>query len=201
MTKQETIIVGLTGGIATGKSTSLLIFEQLGAKTVCCDKLAHMALRKNTKSYKAIVKQFGDKILDKNDRIDRSKVAEIVFKNKNKRKQLEDIVHPYVFKKLADSINTARGVLIVDVPLLFETGFEKQVDCIVVASCSKSEQLKRLMQRNAFSKEEANRRISAQMPLASKKRKADWVVNTGSLEEAMSQIKGIWEMLKKQNKR
>lgn len=185
-------IIGLTGGIATGKSTVAFLFAKLGAKVICCDEIAHRALWKNTLTYKQIVECFGKTILDSNQRINKRKLAEIIFKNKNKRVVLENIIHPFVFKKLASYIRKATGVLILEIPLLFETGYEKHVDYTVLVNCSKEEQIKRLMLRDDLSKENAIKRINTQLSMAIKKKKADFIIENADVKKTVEQTKKTW---------
>ena len=194
-------IIGLTGGIATGKTTYTILFKSLGAQTICCDEIAHRSLRKNTRVYKNIIRIFGRKILDKERRIDRQTLGTIIFKNKKKRSELEKIIHPYVFEKLNSAIRKARGILIIDVPLLFETGFEKEVDTTMLIWCSRAQQIARLMKRDGLTREKAIKRIKVQMPLAQKKSKADYVIDNTDLEKGVKQAIRVWDRIVAQTKK
>ncbi len=187
------LIIGLTGGIATGKTTILCLFKQFGAQTVCCDELAHRALRQNTHTYRQIIKLFSKKILDRNKKIDRKRLGEIIFKNKSKRKALEQIVHPFVFSKIFENISKARGILVIDIPLLFETGFQRYVDRTIVVWCNEREQVRRLIKRDNISRKQALARIKTQMPLARKKKMADWAIDTINLSKGILQANTIWK--------
>ncbi len=197
------VVVGLTGGICTGKTTALKIFKELGAKAVSCDKIARAALRKNSGPYKEIVKYFGKSVLKKDGSIDRAKLAKIVFSSKRKREKLERIVHPYVFEKLSGIFSKHKsGVLVVEVPLLFETGFDKNVDFTVVAYCSGKEQFERLKKREPYlSEAEILRKINVQMPLSEKKRRADWLVDSADFKSAFEDIKKILDKIKKSERK
>lgn len=194
---QKALIVGLTGGIATGKTTVACVFGKLGAQVICCDEIAHRALWKNTKTYKKIVAEFGLAILDKRKRVDKKRLADIIFKSKHKRGVLEEIIHPFVFEKLFLYVKKARGILIIDVPLLFETGFEKYVDVTILVACSKRTQKKRLTKRDVLSVKEVESRLKAQMPLDKKRKKADWVIENEDLKKTMTQIRYIWNQVVK----
>lgn len=194
--KKQSYIVGLTGGIATGKTTMSEAFRQLGANVVCCDEIAHRALRRNTGTYKQIIAEFGGSVLDKEKRIDRQRLAKRVFDDEKKIKKLEKIIHPYVFEKVKEYKKKTKGILIIDIPLLFETEYENKLDRTIVVSCSEKKQLERLMARNGFSKLEAEKRIAAQMPLREKKKKADWIINNNSLKQAIRDVNKIWEKIK-----
>ena len=189
------LIVGLTGGIASGKTTFIYLFKQFGAPVVCCDELAHRALRKKTHTYRSIVKAFGRNILDHHKKIDRKKLAALIFKNKRKRKVLEAIVHPFVFTQLFAYIKKARGVLIIDVPLLFETKFEQHVDRTIVIWCRPEEQMRRLIKRDHLSPSQARARIKSQMPLTKKKKMADWVIDSTDLRSGIYHAHTIWHTM------
>ncbi|MBU1863510.1 MAG: dephospho-CoA kinase [Candidatus Omnitrophica bacterium] len=194
-TQQKKFVVGLTGGVATGKTTIAYLFKQFGAHVICCDQVAHKALRKKSPSYRAIVKQFGKGILDTHKKISRKKLASVIFNNKKKRKDLEAIIHPFVFQKIFESIKKAKGILIIDIPLLFETRFQKHVECIVVVSCTFGEQIKRLMIRDNLLRCDAVKRIKTQLPLAKKRKMADWVIDNSSVRNAIYETKKMWDTI------
>jgi len=194
-TRQTKLIVGLTGGVATGKTTFAYVFKQLGAQVICCDELAHRALRRGTQTYRAIVKTFGKRICDRNKRIERTKLAACIFRNKRKRKRLENIIHPFVFEKVFQVIRQGKGIVIIDIPLLFETGFQKQVDRTIVISCRYHKQVSRLMTRDKLSRKQAQTRIKAQMPLAHKRALADWVIDNTVLKKAVHNATRIWKIM------
>jgi dephospho-CoA kinase len=196
--KNTALIVGLTGGIATGKTTYTVVFKKLGAQIVCCDEIAHRALRKHTKTYNRIVKAFGSDILKPTKQIDRAKLATVIFNNQKKRKELEGIVHPYVFKRLDEKIKKTRGILVIEVPLLFETGFDKAVDKTILVWCSRRDQIKRIVKRDGGTEAWARKRIEAQMPLTAKKRKADFVIDNSVLDKGVKQAINIWKKLQKE---
>lgn len=194
------MVVGLTGGIATGKSTFSYLFKEFGASVVCCDELAHRALWKNTKTYRSIVEAFGTDILDSAKRIDRRKLATHVFRDKKKRVKLEEIVHPSVFARLFQYMEKNTGIIILDVPLLFETGFERYVDQTIVVWCRRDEQVRRLCARDTITKAAAEARIRAQMPLAKKRKKADHVIDNTDLATAVKTAKRVWKKLQGKSK-
>src|SRR3990167_8668852 len=127
------VVIGLTGGFGSGKSTVAHLFEELGAFTIDADKLAHEALRKDSPVFPQVAALFKDAVKKSTQEIDRKKIAEIVFKDTAKRKRLEAIIHPYVFSRIveeaADSLPT---VVVIEVPLLFETGFDQFCHLTVV---------------------------------------------------------------------
>lgn len=176
--------VGLTGGIASGKSSVARVLQQAGALVVSADKLAHAAIRKEGVAYDAVVRAFGAGILDADGEIDRTRLGQLVFNDAARRKQLEAILHPRIFeaawalrRTLAASHPT--GVAIYNAALLIETGTHREMDRVIVVSVDEATQLLRLMKRDALSEAEARRRIAIQMPLAEKLKWADEVIDNG----------------------
>ncbi len=194
-TAKKGIVVGVTGGVATGKSTVCFMLQQYGARVVCCDAIAHRALWKNTRTYRAIVKTFGKAIIDQDGRIDRKKLGSIVFKDKKKRILLEEIVHPFVFERVMKYIHDEKDVLILEIPLLYETGFQDRLDGVIVVACSYQEQIKRLMYRNSLSRKDAACKIKAQMPIKKKMKMADWVVHNSHIKQTAKEIKSVWKKI------
>jgi len=190
--------IGLTGSIGTGKTTVENIFKKLGVPVIDADQIVHQLLkRKDIK--KKIINLLGD-VLDKYGEIDRKKVAKIVFSDPQKRKKLEQILHPKVFKyiqnwlKEQEKINP-NGIAIVSVPLMIETGSYKNYDKIIVVYAPKELQLKRLIKKG-MTKEEALKRINAQMDIDEKIKYADYVINnTGSLKDLEKQVKELYQKL------
>ncbi len=195
--KQVSLLVGLTGGVGTGKSTVADCFSRLGAQVIDSDKLAHQALKPGTPTYDAICDHFGRKnILGSRGLIDRKKLGAIVFNRPAKRKILESIVHPYVFQEIEKAAKKKEGILILEVPLLFETNFNESMDVNIVVSASRARQAERLKKRNGMTLAEVSARIKAQTPLSRKAALADFVVNNnGSKTETKIQVKEIWKKL------
>ena len=175
------LVIGITGGIASGKTTVMKILAGRGIRTISADDLAHDCIRRGRPAYRAIVRRFGTEILGRDRQIDRHALGTIVFSNLAKRKTLERIVHPCVAKGLRQFIRTHHGVMALDIPLLFEAHYESWIDKTIVVYCSRAQQVKRLIARNHFSNAEALARIRSQMPLSVKRQKADFVLmNTGT---------------------
>ncbi len=176
------ILVGLTGGVATGKSTVAKMFKQDGAAVINADLLARQVVEPGKPAWRAIVKLFGRIVLNLDRSLDRQALGSIVFHNPKKRRQLERIIHPRVAREQQRLVRRiAKGkprvVVIYEVPLLFEAGVDKRVDKIIVVTVDRNTQIARLKKRNGLSRAEALRRIRSQMPLAKKIQRADHVLN------------------------
>jgi len=192
--------IGLTGSIGTGKSTVEKIFKKFGVPVIDADEIVHKLL-KEEKIKREIVNVLGN-VLDKNGEIDKKKVAAIIFSDKKKKKQLEKIIHPEVFKYIQTWLKeqeqkNPNGIAIVSVPLMIETGSYKNYDKIIVVYAPKELQLKRLIKRG-MSKEEAEKRINAQLDINEKLKYADFVIdNTGSLKDLEKEVKKVYEEILK----
>jgi len=176
------ILVGLTGGVATGKSTVAKMFKQCGATAINADLLARQVVEPGKPAWREIVRTFGKTVLDPNRTLNRHALGAIVFGNRTKLRRLERIIHPRVAReqqRLVCRISKGkpRAVVIYEVPLLFEAGVDKRVDKIIVVTADRETQIARLKTRNGLSRAEAIRRISSQMPLAKKIQQADYVLN------------------------
>ena len=176
------ILVGLTGGIASGKSTASSIFKELGAYIIDADVLAREVVEPLKPAWKDVVKNFGKGILNKDNSINRKRLAEIVFNNKKKRELLNSIVHPRVLKMAKEiereiAKKDPEAVIIFDAALLIESGAYKKMDKNIVVYADEDVQVKRLMKRDGLTKDEAIKRIEAQMPLREKVRFADYVID------------------------
>jgi dephospho-CoA kinase len=176
------ILVGLTGGVATGKSTVAKMFKQCGAVVIDADELAREAVKPGKPAWREIVALFGKTVLNQDRSLSRQVLGNIVFRNPNKRRQLERIIHPRVAREQARLTRQAArtdpgAVVIYDVPLLFEAGIDKRVDTTVVVTADRKTQIARLKKRNGLSQAEAIRRIKSQMPLVKKIQQADHVLD------------------------
>ena len=196
------VIAGLTGGIATGKSTVSRILQDLGARIVDADKIAREVVCCGRPAWKEIKKQFGDEILLKDGEIDREKLGRIVFYDDGKRIALERIIHPEVSRVMEDqvrdiTIKDPSVVVILDVPLLIETGMDKGLNQVIVVYCSESIQIKRLMDRDRITQEDALARVCAQMPIKEKKLHATLLIdNSLSVDETRKQVEDAYRKLK-----
>ncbi|ORX47349.1 CoaE-domain-containing protein [Piromyces finnis] len=192
------LIIGLKGGIATGKSSVSSYIKEKKIPIVDADKIAHDVL-KNKNVIKRIIKEFGEQVIDNTTgEVIRSKLGEIVFSNDQKRKALNGITHPKIkmemFTQVLYNFLIGQRIVIMDVPLLFESGTYHFVNKTVVVSCSKENQLTRLMKRNNFNEEEAKARINSQMSLEEKIKKANIVIdNNETLAETEKQVDDMLE--------
>jgi dephospho-CoA kinase len=195
-------VIGVTGGIASGKSTVMRLLARRGVATISSDDLAHQCLLPHRPSYKKIVKHFGAGILSRKRQIDRARLGRIVFSKPQERRWLERQIHPYVIKELKTFTKRHRGLIALDIPLLFEKRLERLVDQTLVVSCSQNDQIKRLKRRNGLSSKEARLRIRAQMPLTIKRRRADYVLkNNGNRAALARQVVRLLRKLKNQIKK
>lgn len=176
-----TIVVGLTGGIATGKSTVSSILSAKGIPIIDADDIAKRVVEPNQPAYQQIVKIFGHTILQADGQIDRKLLGNIVFSDSSKREQLNQAVHPYVkemmLKQRDQYMVEQQPIIVLDIPLLFESHLQDLVDLVVVVYTTPENQLNRLMKRNQLTKEEAQSRIEAQMPIDQKAGLADVLIN------------------------
>jgi dephospho-CoA kinase len=192
--------VALTGGIATGKSYVLERFRQLGAACLDADELAHGATAAGTEASQAIAERFGGDVLDSTGAVDRLKLGPVVFADAAARRDLEEIVHPAVYRAIAAGLRafelTGSPIAIVDIPLLYETGGEHRFDRVVATLCSPATQFARLMARG-LSETAARQRVNAQIPAEEKASRADFVVRTdGTFPDTDSQVEAIWRELR-----
>jgi dephospho-CoA kinase len=191
-----TLVIGLTGGIASGKSTVANMLIEKGITVIDADIIAKQAVERGMPAYRQIIDEFGEDILLENGDIDRRKLGALVFTNEQKRLALNSIVHPAVreemLKRRDESIANQETFVVLDIPLLFESKLESLVDKIIVVSVTKELQLGRLIKRNQLTEEEALSRIRSQMPLEEKVSRADNVIdNSGTLEETKQQLEEI----------
>lgn len=196
------ILVGLTGGVATGKSTVAAMFQRCGAVVIDADQLARQVVEPDKPAWRDIVRAFGPRILRPDRSLDRLALADIVFKSPAKLRRLERIVHPRVARlqsRLTGAISKRRPgtVVIYEVPLLFEAGVDKRVDAIIVVTADRRAQMERLAQRTGLSRADILRRIRSQMPLAQKRRRADIVLDgTQPLPKLRRQVARLYEQLR-----
>lgn len=190
------LVVGLTGGIASGKSTVSNFIREKGFTIIDADLEARLAVDVDEPAYNEIIAYFGKEIIMDTGEINRAKLGEIIFNHEEKRLKLNSIVHPDVRRRMTEkreqAISNGEKLIVMDIPLLFESKLTGMVDKVLLVYVDEQTQLERLMNRNQFSKEEALARIGSQMPLKNKVKLSDAVIdNNGSLEETEIQLNNI----------
>ncbi|WP_286885019.1 dephospho-CoA kinase [Aneurinibacillus sp. UBA3580] len=187
------MVIGLTGGIACGKSTVSRMLAERGARIIDADIIAREVVRPGEEAWSLIVERFGRDILLANEELDRVKLGAIVFADEQARLDLNAIVHPAVRARMRQLMKEAQeesiALIVMDIPLLYESKLEYMVEKVVVVYCTAEQQLKRLMERNGYDEEEAMRRIASQMSIEEKKSRADYVIdNSGTFTETEEQV-------------
>jgi len=193
--------VGLTGGIGCGKTTVAKMLADKGAQVIDFDILTHRVQEPGQAAWRAIIDRFGEGVLNADRSIDRTRLGSVVLADPEKLRQLNDIVHPIVLaewrRQLAE-IKKGRpeAIVLSDVPLLIEVGLEGLFDLVLLVYASREDQIRRIMQRNGFSRDEAERRLSVQMDIDEKLKHADIVVrNQASLARTREDLDQIWKEL------
>lgn len=198
------LVVGLTGGLATGKTTIAKIFHTLGTMIIDADKIAREIVKPHSSSWQMIKDYFGTNILNDDLTINRKLLAELIFSQEVHRNKLDEITHPNIINQIKQEIKKAKHsalnahnlIVIIDAPLLIEAKMLSMVDKIIVVTAKESTQIKRVMKRDGLSKEVAKIRIAAQMPLSQKIKLADFVIDTDcSMIELREKVNLIWEEL------
>ena len=198
------LVVGLTGGICSGKSTVAAMFGRLGAVVIDADRVAHELQAPGQPLFEAIVSAFGREVVGEDGRIDRRRLGAMVFADPDARGRLEEILHPAIVEECERRILQARAwgaaVCVLDAALLIESGRQGRFDIMVLVEASEAVQLDRLMVRMGLGREEAMQRIRSQMPIEEKRCHATFVIeNGGPLEETERQVRSVWERLRIQS--
>ena len=194
--------IGLTGGIACGKSQVAKFMEELGVSVIYADRVAHEALESGRSTFSQIVKAFGPGVLGSDGELDRTQLGKIVFADTSQKAVLESIVHPYVQQKVQSLreklAEDSQNFALYEVPLLFEKGMQSQFHEIVTVSCDPQVQLERLMTRNALSREQADLRLKSQWALKKKEDLSDHLImNNGSLQDLQLATERVFSKLSK----
>jgi dephospho-CoA kinase len=193
--------VGLTGGIASGKSVVCELFRAKGCHIIDADKVAHALIRKGNSCHELVVREFGRQVLDGSGEIDRKKLGEIVFTDKARLETLNSILHPEVIRTILSDLaqiecEKPNSRPIVEASLMIESGFYKSFNRLIVVTCVPRQQVERLIARNGMSEKEALQRIALQMSLAEKVRFADYVIdNSGTIEKTQEQVNQLLKKL------
>ncbi|TBR17155.1 dephospho-CoA kinase [bacterium] len=193
MKKNSKVILGLTGSFGTGKTTVAGIFKSLGADVIDADKIAHQIILPHGEVYGKIVAIFGKGILKKDESINRVKLGELVFHNDGLLSKLNSIMHPVIVRVMKEKAKASvKDIVVLDAPLLIETGLDKAVDKIVVVTASLRSQVLRLKKRAHLEREDILKRIKSQIPLSAKVRVADFIIdNNGKLEKTKKEIQNL----------
>ncbi|MFW6053098.1 MAG: dephospho-CoA kinase [Desulfosalsimonas sp.] len=194
---ESPLVLGVTGGVGSGKSLVLGRLRELGAAVQSADQLARRAVEPGTHAYNQIIKYFGDRVLALDGLIDRAELRRIIIKDDNARKALESFVHPEVLRQMTEYIKEAgkqgARVAAVEVPLLFETGMQSFFDCVFMVTADRETRIRRIMERDGATQDEAEALMKTQMPEDVKSRFADFVIeNNGDIPELLAEVERIY---------
>ena len=196
------MVVGLTGGLASGKSLVAGELRRLGAVVIDADEISREVTRPGMPAYRDIVERFGSGFLKEDGTIDRKRLGRYVFSHPEALSTLNSLTHPRILDEIERRIKgmertERRGIIVVDAPLLFEVGLHRRMDRVIVVYADEERQIERLIKRDHLTREEATRRIKTQMPLSEKIKRADFVIdNNGTEEETLLQTQEVFERLK-----
>ncbi len=197
------LIVGLTGGVASGKTSVSRVLKEEGAYVIDADQIARELVRPDTPAWKELIRAFGSDILRKDRFIHRKKLADKVFANLRQRKLLNRILHPRIGKEMERRIREIgrkdpEAIVVIDAPLLVELGEHRQMDKVIVVTSTQAQQIQRLKERDKISTEEARRMFSSQLPVEEKVKWADFIIpNDGSFQETKKKTKKVMKELRK----
>ena len=190
-------VIGVTGGIASGKSNVISIIKRQGFKVIDCDLINHNLQKINMPIYNAIKEAFGSSYFLDNGELDRKKLGELIFHNEKEKLKLNSISHPIIKEEVLKEINKADGIVFVDVPLLYESKFDSLCDKVICVYLNRKAQIERLMERDHIDYSYAKSKIASQMDLGKKRDLADYVIDSkGSFQETERQVLKILEMIK-----
>jgi len=198
-------LIGLTGGVGSGKSTVAEMLRKLGAEVVDADEATHAVYEPGTPGYDSVVREFGEGFV-RDGHIDRARLGELVFSDPDARRRLNDIVHPLVrdwmAQRTADAIERGAEVVVQDVPLLFENSLERLFSSVVLVYVPEELQIERLVSGRGLTPARVREMIAAQMPIEEKRGRAHHVINnSGSREDTEAQVKAVWKQLTKAKRR
>ena len=193
------LLIGVTGGIACGKTEVCKVFQKRGATVLSGDQIGKEVVEKNKKVLKELVQTFGENILKQDGTLNRRKLGKIAFATKKSRDKLNRIIHPYLLRGLRKRIESLRkkdkeAVVVVDAALIVEWGWEKELDWLIFVESKRKDKIKRLQKQKSYSKKEALDRIRSQLPEIAKKRLADFVIrNDKGLAELRIKANRVWK--------
>jgi dephospho-CoA kinase len=195
------LLIGVTGGIACGKTEVCKVFQNKGAIILSGDEIGKEVVEKNKKVLIELVKTFGKEILSKNQNLNRRKLGELAFASSESKEKLNRIVHPYLLRELRKKIKNLRrtrdkDVVVIDAALIVEWGLQKELDCLIFVESKRDDKIKRLQKQKGYSRKEALDRIKSQLPEVAKKRLADFVIkNDKGLKGLKRKAESIWEKI------
>jgi dephospho-CoA kinase len=200
--KREMKRIALTGGMGTGKSTVTWMFQELGTPIINADEIAHQLLKPKTVAWKFLFERYGDRIMQKGGEIDRKALADTIFSDDEERKYVERTIHPRVQEEIVKQVTELEKknnpYAMIEIPLLFETGWEKDFDTVVVVRCDPEQQIVRSMEKFGLSREDVEARLKVQRPIETKVSKADFVIdNAGSKIETLVQVQRLFKLFEK----
>jgi dephospho-CoA kinase len=194
------LLVGLTGGLGAGKSTVARMLADRGAVLVDADELARRALEQGSRAYRQVCDLFGDEVVTASGELDRAAIAATVFSDPERRRALESIVHPEVFRMLAETVEARRGtddIIVFDAPLIVETGFQDACDVVVVVTAPVEDRVARAAQDRGMTADQARARIGAQIDDAEREAVADVIIrNDGDVARLEARVDDLWERLR-----
>ena len=205
--KDRRVLLGVTGGVATGKTAACRMLEELGARTIDFDVLSRVVVDPGKPAWKEVVAYFGKQVLLEDKTLDRKKLSEIVFRDPEKRKKLEGFLHPRIYGEFNRRVREYAAqdpevIIQAAVPLLIEANLQYLFHKILLVYIPAEMQIKRLMERDHISREMAVKILNSQLPIEEKRSYADFIVdNSGSLEETKRQVEEIWKKLKRISER
>jgi len=193
-------IIGITGGIGSGKTEVAKVFKKMGAKILSGDEIGKEVVEENKSVLKKLIETFGEEILNRNKKLNRRKLGKIAFSSIENRDKLNTIVHPYLLSNLKKQIREHRkkgpGVVIVDAALIIEWGLQKELDYLILVESSFQNRIKRLKEYSGYSQKEAINRIMAQIKDRTRRKYADYVIrNDKDLKELRKKVLFLWERL------
>jgi len=203
----DLLVLGVTGGIASGKTTVARMLAELGAPIIDFDLLARDVVAPGEPAFREIVDYFGEGVIGEDGKLDRKRLSGIVFRDSSKRRILEGITHPRILAAFIRQVTqmaekNPQGIVQAVIPLLFEVHLEPLVHKVLVVYVSPDTQVDRLMKRDRISREEARRILDAQMPIDEKAARADFVIhNEGNLDETRKEVHALWNKLKTAEKK
>jgi dephospho-CoA kinase len=192
------LLIGITGGIACGKTEVCKVFQKKGATIISGDEIGKEVVEKNKKVLKDLIRSFGKEILNKNRSLNRRKLGELAFASSESKEKLNRIVHPYLLRELRKKINHLRrkrdkDIVVIDAALIVEWGLQKELDYLVFVESKREDKIKRLQKQKGYSRKEAIDRIKSQLPEITKKRLADFVIkNDKGLKELKKKAENVW---------